>query len=192
MAILAVGCAHEVVWLGDEGARFGAPPEPLGMTVGLRVQSFAAGRVAETGVLSRVSDDLRDARLFQAVLYPVPPDVTPVWEIRLLVRDAVDENAANFWKSALARTIFPLGFVIWFDTDYTLNVEALLVRRGEVVGSYAAASPIRYRFQVNTNVPQMEQEGLELALRRASASILAAMARDVARIEQEERARQGT
>ena len=181
-----------MIWKGGDGPRYGPPPEPLGLTVGLSVQSFAAGRITEAGLLDRLNDDLRQARLFQGVMYPIPADFEPIWELRLLVRDEVAEADANFWKSALARVLFPLAFVTYFDTDYTLTLEALLTRNGEVVGSYASTSPIQYRFQVNTNVPQMETEGLELIMRRASTALIAEIARDAERIESEARQRAGS
>jgi hypothetical protein len=185
------GCAYEVAWLGDEPKPFAAPSPPLGWTVAVGVQSFEAKYVLEPGVTQRFVKELRAARLFESVLYPIPPDLDPTWEMRLLVRETFVDPPSNFWKAVLNGIFFPLRFVLYSDEEYTLDIEAILTRRDEVIGTYAARGPIRYRYQVYAPEVEREAQGVDLILSRTTADIFRQIAADAARLASEDRARAG-
>jgi len=186
---VALGCAHDVIWLGDEPPPYIPPEQPIGFTVAFGVQSFEAKRLLEPGFVDRFATALREAELFAGVIHPIPPGFEPMWELKLLVRDELYDPDINFWKSAFASLAFPFRFLVHMEEDYTVYVEALITRRGEVVGSYSAKAPVRHRFQ--TYSPQKELEAAELIIQRASAQVLAEIAADAARLDALDRARAG-
>lgn len=180
---LGVGCAHEVIWIGDEPAAVAARDAPLPMTVAVGVRSFEAERLAQRGVVERFARELRETGLFQGVMYPVPSDARPMWEIELLARDAGAEPDSNFWKAGLAAFLFPLAFAIYLEDEYTLDVEALLVRNREIVRTYAVEGRIRNRYQPYANKGELRIEGAETILRNTIRALIDAMARDAVFIE---------
>jgi hypothetical protein len=191
LACSAASCAYEVTWLGEEPKPFTAPRPPLGWTIAVSVQSFDAKYVLEPGVTQRFVKELRGAQLFQSVLYPIPAGLDPVWEMRLLVRETFVDPASNFWKAVLNGIIFPLRFVLYSNEEYTLDIEALVTRRDELIGTYTAHAPIRYRYQAYAPEQEREAQGVELILNRATQQIFRAIAIDAARLDAEDRARAG-
>ncbi len=191
LACAATSCAYEVAWLGDEPKPFAAPIPPLGWTVGVGVQSFEAKYALEPGVTERFVKELRGARLFESVLYPIPAGFDPVWELRLLVRETFVDPSSNFWKAVLNGIFFPARFFVYSDEEYALDVEAILTRRDQVVGTYAARGPIRYRYQAYSDELKREAEGVDLILARTTQEIFRQIAADASRLDAEDRARAG-
>jgi hypothetical protein len=188
--LCASACAHEVQFLGSE------PPEtairqPLPLVIGVSTQSFEATRINEAGFLEEFTGRLRESRVFEGVIYPLEPGTKTVWELRLLAKDSASEPNSNIWKSALASALFPFAFVIYLQSDYELDLEALLVRNREVVGTYPVKSQIRYRYQSYANTQQMDVEGVQLIVDRSSRELLAKIAADADRIRAEDLARTG-
>jgi len=184
-SFLSVGCAHEVQWLGEEPTELQSPAVPFPMTVAVGVRSFESERLKENGVVEHFARTIREAKLFQAVMYPLPPGVQPRWEIQLLARDSASEPDSNFWKAAIASALLPVSFFIWMESDYTLELEALMVHRSEIVGSYQTLGSIRFRYQINTNTGRAEAEGVDRLLRATAQTVLAALAEDLPRIQAE-------
>jgi hypothetical protein len=187
----AASCAYEVTWLGEEPRPFAAPTPPLGWTIAVGVQSFEAKYVLEPGVTERFVKELRGAQLFQSVLYPVPAGLDPVWEMRLLVRETFVDPSSNFWKAVLNGIFFPARFVVYSNEEYGLDIEAIVTRRDEVIGTYAARGPIRYRYQAYSPELKREAEGVDLILRNTTQAIFRQIAADAARLDAEDRARAG-
>ena len=187
----SASCAYEVAWLGAEPKPFVAPSPPLGWTIAVGVQSFEAKYVLEAGVAERFVKELRGARLFQSVLYPIPDGLDPVWEMRLLVRESFVDPPSNFWKAVLNGIFFPARFIVYSDEEYTLDVEAILTRRDEVIGTYSARGPIRYRYQAYAPELEREAKGVDLILTRTTGEIFRQIAADAARLDAEDSARAG-
>ncbi len=175
-----VACAHEVVRLSGEPPA--APPlaAPIPLTVAMREGSFARSRVNGDGVTELFARELREARIFQGVMHPVPPGADPRWEIELAGSDSVMEPGSNFWKGAIATMLPPLAFFISFQNDYTLELEALLLDDREIVASYFGKASIRHRYQSYASRVEMELEALEVVVAEATRRILASIARDEA------------
>jgi len=184
LLVLLAGCAHEVIELGAPEPPLVAPAVPLPLTVAVRDGSFERSHLNPSGIMLHFARELREARVFQGVMYPVPPDITPRWEIELAASDGGYEPNSNFYKSALANFLFPLAFFIWLQNDYTLELEALLLRDRELITSYRSEVTIRHRYQLRADRVQMQAEGLEKLAGRATRQILAAMAADTGRIEE--------
>lgn len=180
------GCGHEALWLGPEPGPVTPVGHPAPLIVALRPGGFEASRLESEGVVRRFEAALRDARLFQAILFPVPPGVDPTWEIELSASDTASEPDSNFWKSALA-TLPPVAPFVKLESDYTLRLEALLVRNRVVVGSYVGEAPIRYRWGPYANRAMASLEGMELAVGGASRAILSAIAADLDRLAEVDR-----
>ena len=186
------GCAGQVVWLGDPEPPLNPPPaEPLGFTVAVGVRSYEATRLEEKGVLDRFAASVRASNLFLSVMYPIPEGFDPEWELQLIARDAASEPNSNIWRSALVSFFFPAAFVVDLESEYTFDVQALLVRRHEVIGTYTSKGHIKYVYQAYANRPQLEQTGVETIVRRTTDSLLAALAADAGRIAAEDRKRAG-
>lgn len=195
LALLAVlpGCAGQVVWLGDPTPPLGAAPaEPLGFTVAVGVRSFEATRIAEQGVLDRFAASVKASDLFLSVMYPIPEGVDPEWELQLIVRDGATEPDSNLWRSALVSFFFPSAWFIDLSSEYTLDMQALLVRNQVVVGTYTTKGHIRYVYQAYANKPQLEQTGVETIVSRNTENLLAALTADASRIAAEDRRLAGT
>ena len=98
LLLFGSGCAHEVIVLepsaaGPEAAQIQDPPNsPLPLTVSVLPGSFDRCRLHPRGVLDRFAAALREAQLFQGVLFPVPADVRTEWEIEILAADSVSSN----------------------------------------------------------------------------------------------------
>jgi hypothetical protein len=184
-------CAYQVNWLGDEPKPFAAPNPPLGWTIAVGVQSFNAKYVLEPGVTQRFVKELRGARLFESVLYPIPDGLDPVWEMRLLVRETFVDPSSNFWKAVLNGIFPPARFFVYAQEEYTLDIEALVTRRDVVIGTYSARGPIQYRYQSYAPEQKREAEGVELILARTSQEIFRQIAADASRLDAEDRARAG-
>lgn len=178
-------------WLGEDPKPFAPPNPPLGWTMAVSVQSFDAKYVLEPGVTQRFVKELRGARLFQSVLYPIPPDLDPVWEMRLLVRETFVDPTSNFWKAVLNGLILPARFFVYAQEEYTLDIEALLTRRDVVVGTYSAKGPIQYRYQSYSDELKREAEGVDLILARTTQEIFRQIAADASRLDAEDRAGAG-
>jgi len=186
------GCAGQVVWLGDPEPPLNPPPaEPLGFTVAVATRSYEATRLDEKGVLDRFAASVRASNLFLSVMYPIPAGVEPEWELQLIARDSASEPNSNIWRSALVSFFFPAAWFIDLESEYTFDVEALLVRRREVIGTYTTKGHIKYVYQAYANKPQLEQTGVETIVRRTTDSLLAALAADAGRIAAEDRKRAG-
>ena len=185
---LVAACAHEVVWLGsDAGPPVLPPVQRIPVTLAITMQSFEAQRIDEAAVIDRFAKQIAETELFQAVMYPIPPGVSPRWELRLLVKDSAAEPDANYWRAAIANFLLPAAFFIYMESEYTLEIEALLTQRGELVATYRSTGPIRYRYQDNADLFAMEREGLELIFERTSAEIIDALVRDAELIERADR-----
>ena len=185
---LTIGCSHEVLVLGPvEGPV--VPAEPLGLTVSLYPGSFDRTRLQERGVLDRFADEIREQRVFQAVLYPVPSGVSTRWAIELVVSDGGEEPNSNRWKGAIAAALPPIAAFVTLENDYTLRLEALLLKGREVVGSYVGEGHIQHRYSPYANRREMDREGVEAAVRTATRALLRAMRQDRAQIEKLTRTR---
>lgn len=182
-------CAHDVSWLADEPQGLAPPRQPIGLTIAVDVQSFEAKRLAERPFVERFAQSLREARLFQGVIHPIPDGFEPRWEIKLLVRDELIDPDSNFWKSALATAFLPLRFFLYQQEDYIVDVEALVTWRKEVVGSYTARGSVRHRFQAYD--PRKELAAAELIVERTTQDLLAQIGADAERIDAEDRTRAG-
>jgi hypothetical protein len=155
------------------------------LTIAVVLGSFDASRLQGPGVVERFARALREADIFEGVMFPVPADAAPTWELQLAASDAALEPDSNFWKGALASALFPFAFALHLENDYTLELEALLLRRREVLASYTGTAHIRHRYQLYANRLDMTAEGFELAVAGASREILAALARDAGRMRRE-------
>ncbi len=182
--LVLAGCAHEVIEVDAEAPPIATPSVPLPLTVAVREGSFERSHLNPGGIMTHFADELRASRVFQGVMYPVPRGAEPRWEIQLAAVDGGSEPDSNFYKSAVATALFPLAFFIWLENDYTLELEALLLRDRELVASYSAAATIRHRYQLQANRAEMQAEGLETLARGVTREILAAIAADSARIEE--------
>jgi hypothetical protein len=178
-------CGHEVLVLSPEPTATEIAPQPLGLTVGVLPGSFDRTRLQPKGILDRFAEALRDQKLFQGVMYPVPAGVTTRWELELLAADEAFEPNSNIWKSALATLLLPAVFVIKLQNDYTLHLEALLLHDREVIGTYRGEGRIRHRYGVYANRRAVDLDGVETAVRVASRAVLTELARDLPRIESE-------
>ena len=112
----------------------------------------------------------------QGVMCPVPAGADPFWELELIGHDEAQEPDSNFWKSALAAGLFPLAPFITLENDYTLRLEALVLRRRELVGSYSGEARIQHRYGLYANKNEMSADGFELAVRDATRALLADLA----------------
>ncbi len=177
-----VGCAHEVVWLGQPAPEVEAPLVRSPLTVGVVAGEFGASRLEPRGVLDRFASDLRAAALFEGIMYPVPPGVEPTWEIRLTASDRAEEPATNFWWSALASAVPPAALFVTLRSDYTLELEALVVRERALVSTYRAQAAIQNRWQPYANTARAGANGVEVAVGGATREILAALSRDLPRL----------
>ena len=180
---LFVGCAHEVIPIPEILPRVTPPATRLALTIAVGEGSFERSRLNGEGVVLLFAEELRESGIFAGVMYPVPPGATPRWEIELLASDSGVEPDSNFWKSALASALPPLAFFIWLQNDYTLELEALLLDRRELVRSYIGSASIRYRYQRYANRAEVEAEGLEVLVRSATRVILHALARHAPGLE---------
>ena len=75
--------------------------------------------------------------------------------------------------------------MIKLENDYTLELEALLLRRREVVGTYTGKARIRHRYNRYANRAEVNAAGVEAAVRRATRGVLAGLAADAERIRGE-------
>ncbi len=165
------------------------PATPVALTLAVDVQAFEAKRLVEQTFMDRFAQALRDAQLFVGIIYPIPDGFDPRWELRLSVRDELYDPNSNFWKAFLANAFLPFRFVFYQQEDYTLYVEARITRKDDVVGSYSSKASVRHLFQ--TYDPRKELAAAELLVNRTTAELLAALSRDAARIDEEDRRRAG-
>lgn len=173
-----------MVWLGDPPpAAVIAPEVPLPLTIAVTVRSFEARRLDEKGVVDRVAGALKQSRMFQAVMYPVPEGASPLWELQILARDALEAPESNVRKAFLAEFFLPLAFFTWLETEYRFEFEALLVRRQEIVRSYASQARILNRYQVRANDLEIQQAAAELVVDHIVRELLAALRNDFAEIQ---------
>ncbi|MFQ5699828.1 MAG: hypothetical protein ACE5IL_16315 [Myxococcota bacterium] len=179
------GCAHEVLLLTAAPPEIGELDPPLPVTLAVQLGPFADTRLRGASVVERFAHALRDARLAQGVLFPVPTGVRPSFELVLAGSDSAEEPNSNFWGAALASALPPLALFVHLRNDYTLELEALLVRRGEVIGTYRGRATIRHRYQVYAPRAEVEAEGVEAAVGSATRQILAALALDAPRLNVE-------
>jgi hypothetical protein len=194
LTLAIAGCSHEVLWTGEPRPDLIAPAEPIPMTVAVELRSFeTSGRGVDGRALTtRFAERLRDAALFQAVMFPVPPGERPLWEIALLVKDARHEPNGNFWKGALVAAVLPLAPLVHMEEEYTLEVEALLTRRAEVVRSYSARGAVRERYQYYSDERERRLAALETVLDGVHRHLLAQIAADARQIAALDRARSGS
>lgn len=184
LALLA-SCAHDVTLLDGSDAAGQSPGAPVGLTVAIFPGSFERCRLEPEGVVHRFAAALREARLFQGVMYPVPQGATARWEIELVASDEALEPASNRWKGAVASLLLPAAFVVKLQNDYHLRLEALLLKEGVLVGSYGGEARIRHRFGPYANRSAANAEGVELAVGTAARAVLARMSEDLGRIDRE-------
>ena len=183
LLVVFSGCAHEVVHLDENQLPIEPLPVPIGLTVAVVAGSFDRSRINPAGVSEVFARELEEARLFQGVMFPVPPGADPTWELELAGSDRAFEPGSNRWKSFLVTLLPPLGFVIWLENDYTLELQALLLKNRELIRSYTATASIRHRYQYSANRMKMEVAGVETVVGGATRSILDAIARDAVRLE---------
>jgi hypothetical protein len=189
--LLHTACAYQVVPLDETPT--GTPPriEPLPFTVALGISSFEVKQIKEEGFLQDFVGRLKDARIFEGVIFPVPEGFTTLWEVKLLARERASEPNSNLWKSALANALFPLAFFIYLESEYEFELEALLTRKREVIASYPVVGHIRYRYQRNTDRRKLDLEGIQTIVDRTSRQLLAKIVADAERIRAEDQARTG-
>jgi hypothetical protein len=156
---------------------------PIGLTVAVVPGSFERSRINPDAIVELFARELQEARLFQGVMFPVPPGADPTWEIELAGSDRAVEPDSNRWKSALVSAIVPLAFFIRLQNDYTLELQALLLRKRELMQTYTATASIRHRYQAYANRTQMDLEGVEVVVGSATRSILDAIAADAVGLE---------
>jgi hypothetical protein len=190
LALLA--CSHQVQWTGEPRPEVVAPVNPIPMTVAVELRAFEASGVDARALATRIAESLREAHLFQAVMYPIPPGERPLWELQLLVKDARQDPNANFWKGALVAAVFPLAAVVHLEEGYTLEVQALLTRRAEILGSYAARGEVRERYQYYSDERSRRSSALQTVVDGVTRQLLAKIAADSDRISTIDRARAGT
>ncbi len=185
-ALLALcGCAYQVIPLGDEPPAITPPEAPLSLTVAVREGSFDNSQLNPNGILDFFAEELREARLFEGVMYPIPPGVHATWELEIAASDSGVEPDSNFWKSFLAYALPPLSLGIYLQNDYTLELQALLLRDRHLVETYRSRATIRHRYQTNAPRAKMQAEALDLLARRATRQILAEVAADADRLARE-------
>ena len=165
----------------DEEPEF-VPGTPLPVTFAVRPGSFARSRLRPSGIVSHFAAGLREAALVQGVLFPVPEGVTPRFAIELSAADGGSEPDSNFWLAALAYGLFPAAPFVYLQNDYSLELQALVVREREIVATYRATAQLRNRYQINANKAAMEAEGLDLLARRCTRQLLAQMSADRAQL----------
>ena len=188
LVALGSGCAHEVVLLEpstpvSQATEAPQPPAyPLGLTVSVLPGAFDRCRLQPRGVLERFAAALREARLFQGILFPVPANVQTTWEIEIVAADSAYEPDSHLWKAFLATAILPAAFFVKLQNDYTLELEALLLENRVVVGSYRGEARIRHRYGQYANRSTIDAEGVEIAVRAATEGVLARMRADLERI----------
>lgn len=186
--VLQVGCAHEVEWLGEAQASWVAPARPVRLTVGVRAASFEASAVEPPELLARFAARLGAAGLFRDVLYPVPDDRRPMWEITLVVTEPEAEAERSACGGVLAQAFLALRGC---ERDYTLAVKAFLTKGRRVLQVYESQGAVRYRYQPLASQQKMEREGLDLVLDRSLDRIVADIAADLPAIALESRLRSG-
>jgi hypothetical protein len=190
-ALLASACAHEVVWLGDEPPAQPGLKQPLPFTVAVGVQAFPLKRIREDAFLEDFVGRLKSSRVFQGVIFPVEPGFETIWELKLVARESAFEPNSNIWKSALATAFLPAAFALYLESEYTLDLEALLTRRKVVVASYPVQGKVRYRYQRNANLQVVDLEGIQTIVDRTSRQLLAKIADDAERLLREDLDRAG-
>ncbi len=186
-SVALLGCSHEVVWLGEPAPEVEPPLVRSPLTVGVVAGEFSRSRLDSRGVLDRFARELRAAELFEGIMYPVPPGVEPSWEIRLTASDSAVEPNANFWWSALAGALPPAALFVTLRSDYTLELEALVVREHALVTTYRAQAAIQNRWQPYANTAEAGANGVEVAVSGATREILAALSRDLPRLAEADR-----
>jgi len=179
-----VACSHEVIPITKVPPLAVPAATTIPLTVAVGEGSFERSRLNGEGVVLLFAEELRESGIFAGVMHPVPPGASPRWEIELLAADSGVEPDSNFWKSAIASGLPPFAFFIWLQNDYTLELEALLLDRRELVRSYRGRASIRHRYQQYANRAEVEAEGVELLVRSATRLILDALARDLPGLEQ--------
>jgi hypothetical protein len=189
LVIFSSACAHEVIVLEPAVSAPEATPaqrpsdSPLPFTVSVLSGSFdRCRRLRERVVLERFAVALREARLFQGVLFPVPADIRPPWEIKILAADSVSEPNSNLWKAFFATLIPPTAFFLKLENDYALELEALLLENRVLVGTYRGEARIRHRYGRYANRTTVNAEGADVVLRTASEAALSHMRADLERI----------
>jgi hypothetical protein len=189
--LLHSACAYEIVPLDETPP--GPPPrvDPLPFTVAVGVQSFEITQIKQEGFLQDFVGRLKEAKIFEGVIYPVPKDFTTLWEVKLLARERASEPNSNLWKSALANAVLPLAFFIYMESEYQFELEMLLTRKREVVATYPVSGHIRYRYQRGTDRRKLDLEGIQTIVDRTSRQLLAKLAADADHIRAEDQARTG-
>ncbi len=169
-----------------------APEQPIPLTIAVELRAFEAKGLDGRALTTRFAEQLRRSELFQAVMYPIPPGERPLWELELLVKDTRHDPDSNFWKGALVGALFPFAAVVHMEEDYTLEMEALLTRRAEIVRSYAAQGTIHERYQYYSDERERRLLALETVVDGVIRQLLALIAADAANISALDRARSGT
>lgn len=184
LTLTLLACSHEVVWRGDEPApKLETAPEPSPLVVAVRLGSFDNSRLPPLAVLDRFASQLRQARLFQGVMYPIPPGVEPTWEIELSGSDETFEPGSNRWKWAISRLLPPTAPFVTLRSDYTLRLEALVVRDRVLVKSYVGTAPVQTRRDAFASDTEAAAAGMEFAVAGATRQILNAIGRDLIHLE---------
>lgn len=179
----ALGCAYQVIPVGDPAPEFSAPSPPIPLTLAVVEGGFDNSSLDGEAITEHFASELRDTRLFQGVMHPVPGDARPLWQLEISANDAGHEPNANFWKSFLSNVLPPLLFVVHLENDYTLNLEALLLRERKLVETYRASVTIRHRYQAYAPKAQMQAEALDLLARTATRQVLSEVAADAERLK---------
>lgn len=177
--LVATGCSHEILWVGDEPSAVHGPDTPVGMTVAVGARAFDNTRLRGSAVVERFARTLRDAALFQGVMYPIPAGVSPTWEIELIGEDATEEPDSNFWKAALATAIPLAAPFVTLEEDYVLRLEALVLRDRHVIATYAGEAHVQKRYGIYADKRALDADGLERAVGGASRALLSALAADL-------------
>ncbi len=178
-----LGCSHEVIPFDEAKLPREPLAEPIGLTVAVAPGSFEGSRVNPAGIVDLFARKLKEERIFRGVIFPVPAGARPTWELELSGSDRVVESDANGWKAFLSTVVFPLTLFVRFENDYTLELQALLLHRREVVQTYRATATIRHRYQRYANRATMDAEGIEIVVSVATWAILSAIARDAEKLE---------
>ncbi|MCP4005361.1 MAG: hypothetical protein GY725_14305 [bacterium] len=178
-------CAYQVLPMGESPPALSPPDPPLRLTVAVREGSFDQSNLNGDAIVAHFADELRQSRVFEGVMHPMPADIDPMWQLELSASDGGVEPDSNFWKGFFTQAVPPVAIFVYFQNDYTLELQALLLKNRKLVETYRARSTIRHRYQIYANKKRMQTEALDTLARTATRQVLAELKRDADRLRRE-------
>ncbi len=79
IALATTGCSHDVLTIDEAALPRDSVERPIGLTVAIVAGSFDRSRVKPAGIVDRFARKLREERVFQGVIYPIPTGANPTW-----------------------------------------------------------------------------------------------------------------